>query len=206
MRTRSIELTCLLNSAVKCPMSGKRGNYAPYWKQLTGRSILGLFNWPSVLKRTITNFWGFGVCPPECIPLGQMRGYCTFSFHLSFPWTGGSIDVTGALEVDVFFHSDEVGCKLPHILSVIDDADHRVATREKIPVRRVTQETKSKNKVNVQKHVGSAHDKLPTTNVAVIFQRKQFSPKIPRLWVRVDTFVSRQDPMGEKLLFRIQKA
>lgn len=113
-------------------MSGKYGNYT-----LSGWSTLGLFNRPSVLKITITHLGGFGVGPPEPIPPGQMCGHCTFSFRLSFPWTGGSIDVPGALEVDVFFHSDEVGCKLPHILSVIDDADHRVATREKIPVRRV---------------------------------------------------------------------
>lgn len=70
MRTRLIELTCLLNSAVKCPMSGKRGNYALYWKQLTGRSILGLLNWPSVLNRTITNFWGFWCLSTRVHPTG----------------------------------------------------------------------------------------------------------------------------------------
>lgn len=64
-----------------------------------------------------------------------MCGYCTFLFHLSFARSRRGVDVPSALEVDVFFHSDEVWCKLPHILSVVYYADHRVATGEKIPVR-----------------------------------------------------------------------
>lgn len=67
--------------------------------------------------------------------LPDVRGHRTFSFCLSFPRSGGCIDVPGTLEVDIFLHSNEVGCKLPHILSVIDDADHRVSAREEIPVR-----------------------------------------------------------------------
>lgn len=60
--------------------------------------------------------------------------YLTFLGHLSFPRSGGSVDVPCALEVDVFLHSDEVRCKLPHVLSVVDDAHHGVPTREKVPV------------------------------------------------------------------------
>lgn len=73
--------------------------------------------------------------------LSKMCVHCTFLCHLSFPWSRGSVDVPRALEVDVFLHSDEVGRKLPHILSVIDYADHRVTTREKIPVMRIMQKT-----------------------------------------------------------------
>lgn len=41
----------------------------------------------------------------------------------------------------------------------------------------------------------------------IMFHRMQFqfSPKIPSLWEWVDTFISRKDPMREKLLFGIQK-
>lgn len=57
----------------------------------------------------------------------------TFPFRLSFARPRGGVDVPGALEVDVFLHSDEVGRKLPHVLAVVYDADHRVAAGEKVP-------------------------------------------------------------------------
>lgn len=57
----------------------------------------------------------------------------TFPFCLSFSRPGGSVDVPGALEVDVFLHSDEVGRKLPHVLAVVYNADHRVAAGEEVP-------------------------------------------------------------------------
>lgn len=53
---------------------------------------------------------------------------------------------------------------------------------------------------------GSRQTKLPTINLVVIFSRRQFPPKIPGLGERINAFVSREDPMREKLLFRIQKA
>ena len=60
----------------------------------------------------------------------------TFPGHLRFPRSGGSIDIPCALEVDVFLHSDEVWCELPHVLSVIDYAHHGIPTWEKVPVRK----------------------------------------------------------------------
>lgn len=60
----------------------------------------------------------------------------TFPFRLSFARPRGGVDVPGALEVDVFLHSDEVGRKLPHVLAVVYDADHRVAAGEKVPAER----------------------------------------------------------------------
>lgn len=67
-----------------------------------------------------------------------MCGRCTFSFSLSVPGSRGRVDVARTLEVDVFLNGNEVGCELPHVLSVIDDADHGVPAGEEIPVRRVT--------------------------------------------------------------------
>lgn len=57
----------------------------------------------------------------------------TFPFRLSFARPGGGVDVPGALEVDVFLHSDEVRRKLPHVLAVVYNADHGVAAGEEVP-------------------------------------------------------------------------
>lgn len=64
------------------------------------------------------------------------RHVFTFLCHLSLSWSRGGVDVSGALEVGVFLHSDEVGCKLPHVFPVVDYADHRVTAGEKVPVGR----------------------------------------------------------------------
>ena len=53
---------------------------------------------------------------------------------------------------------------------------------------------------------GSLHSKLQAIDRAVMFRSRQFSPKIPRLGEGIDAFVSRKDPMREKILFRVQKA
>lgn len=65
-----------------------------------------------------------------------MCALCTFPGHLSLPWSWRSVDVPCALEIGVFLHSDEVRCKLPHILAVVNDAHHWVTAREEIPVQR----------------------------------------------------------------------
>lgn len=62
--------------------------------------------------------------------------YRTFPFRLSFSRPRGGVDVPGALEVDVFLHSDEVGRKLPHVLAVVYNADHGVAAGEEVSAER----------------------------------------------------------------------
>ena len=54
---------------------------------------------------------------------------------LGFPGAWGGVDVAGALEVDVLLHSDKVGCKLPHVLAVVDDAHHGVPAREEVAAK-----------------------------------------------------------------------
>lgn len=57
---------------------------------------------------------------------------CTFFGLLRLPWPGRGIDVPSSFEVDVFFHCDEVRGKLPHVLSIVDNANHGVTTREQV--------------------------------------------------------------------------
>lgn len=61
---------------------------------------------------------------------------CTFFCQLGFSGPGWGIDVTRSFEVDIFFHCNEVRSKLPHILSIVNDAHHGIATWEQIPTGR----------------------------------------------------------------------
>lgn len=83
--------------------------------------------------------------------------FCTFLGHQSFLRTWRRANVPDALEVDVLLHSDEVGRKLPHVFTVINDAHHRVPTGEKIPGRPVKDSELVDIKKTKKKHSRTMH-------------------------------------------------
>lgn len=86
--------------------------------------------------------------------------YRTFPSLLSFFRPGRSVDVSCALEVDVFLHSDQVGSKLPHVLPVIYNTYHRVPTWEQIPEGVEIKRGRESTRESVERQKERVRDKL----------------------------------------------